>query len=96
MEFAGDKIKKREHQGPNEEDKCYNCNRPGHWASECRKPAVRPPPRERRPYNRSPSRSPSPVRRPRERSPIVRHEERRDSFKHPSRSPSPQRENPVT
>ena len=77
VEFAGEKQKKKEHQGPNEEDKCYNCNRPGHWASECRKPSSRPP-RERRPI-RSPSRSQSPVRR-RERSPS-REEERRDTYR---------------
>ena len=35
VEFAGEKTKRREALGPSSEDKCYNCNRPGHWASEC-------------------------------------------------------------
>lgn len=43
VEFAGEKTKRREALGPSSEDKCYNCNRPGHWASECRKPSSRAP-----------------------------------------------------
>lgn len=39
VELAGDKN--RATKGPKEEDACYNCNRKGHWVSECRKPNKR-------------------------------------------------------
>ena len=37
VEIAGTRKNGRKSVGPNSEDKCYNCDRPGHWATECRK-----------------------------------------------------------
>ena len=37
VEQAGQR-KRRPPQGPSQSDKCFNCDRPGHWANECRKP----------------------------------------------------------
>ena len=37
VEQAGQR-KRRPPQGPSQSDKCFNCDRPGHWANECRRP----------------------------------------------------------
>lgn len=39
VEFAGETSRDRKPTpGPNQEDTCFNCDRVGHWATECRRP----------------------------------------------------------